>query len=52
MAEVFLRLYRALPHEAIAGIMDLPIGTVRTHIHRGRIRLARLVRERMTRHDV
>jgi RNA polymerase sigma-70 factor (ECF subfamily) len=39
-------------YEAIAGIMDLPIGTVRTHIHRGRTRLARLVRERMTRSDV
>jgi RNA polymerase sigma-70 factor (ECF subfamily) len=39
-------------YEAIAGIMDLPIGTVRTHIHRGRTRLARLVRERMTRNDV
>ena len=34
-------------YDAIARIMDLPIGTVRTHLHRGRERLGRLVRERL-----
>lgn len=34
-------------YEEIARIMDLPIGTVRTHLHRGRERLGRFVRERL-----
>lgn len=33
-------------YDEIARIMDLPIGTVRTHLHRGREKLGRLVRER------
>lgn len=34
-------------YDEIAAVLDLPIGTVRTHLHRGRAKLARLVRERM-----
>jgi RNA polymerase sigma-70 factor (ECF subfamily) len=34
-------------YEQIAEVLDLPIGSVRTHLHRGRQKLARLVRERM-----
>jgi RNA polymerase sigma-70 factor (ECF subfamily) len=36
-------------YDEIAAVLDLPIGTVRTHLHRGRAKLARLVRERMQR---
>jgi len=34
-------------YEQIAELLNLPIGTVRTHLHRGRERLGRLVRARM-----
>jgi RNA polymerase sigma-70 factor, ECF subfamily len=34
-------------YDEIARILDLPINTVRTHLHRGRERLARRVRERI-----
>ena len=34
-------------YDEIAAVLDLPIATVRTHLHRGRAKLARLVRERM-----
>ena len=34
-------------YEEIARIMELPIGTVRTHLHRGREKLGGLVRERL-----
>jgi RNA polymerase sigma-70 factor, ECF subfamily len=34
-------------YDEIARILDLPINTVRTHLHRGRERLARRVRERL-----
>jgi RNA polymerase sigma factor (sigma-70 family) len=40
------------PYEEIAAILDLPVNTVRTHLHRGRHRLAGLLRARMARHDV
>jgi RNA polymerase sigma factor (sigma-70 family) len=36
-------------YDEIARILDLPINTVRTHLHRGRERLGRLVRERCQR---
>jgi RNA polymerase sigma factor (sigma-70 family) len=36
-------------YEEIARILELPIGTIRTHLHRGREKLACLVRERMQR---
>jgi len=32
-------------YEEIAAIMDIPIGTVKTHIHRGRLRLRNLLLE-------
>lgn len=36
--------YRAeKSYEEIAGIMDLPVGTVKTHIHRGKIALRRIL---------
>lgn len=34
-------------YEEIARILEMPIGTVRTHLHRGRERLRTLVRKRM-----
>ena len=34
-------------YEEIAAVLDVPIGTVRTHLHRGRAKVAALVRERM-----
>jgi RNA polymerase sigma-70 factor (ECF subfamily) len=34
-------------YDEIAAVLDVPVNTVRTHLHRGRARLARLLRERM-----
>lgn len=34
-------------YEQIALVLNLPIGTVRTHLHRGREKLKKLMRERM-----
>jgi RNA polymerase sigma factor (sigma-70 family) len=39
-------------YEEIAAILDVPVGTVRTHLHRGRAKLAQLVRERVRRDDM
>jgi RNA polymerase sigma factor (sigma-70 family) len=39
-------------YDEIAAILDVPVNTVRTHLHRGRTRLAGLLRARMARHDV
>ena len=39
-------------YEEIAAVFDVPVNTVRTHLHRGRGRLARLLRERLGRDDV
>jgi RNA polymerase sigma-70 factor, ECF subfamily len=36
-------------YEQIAQMLQIPIGTVRTHLHRGRERLGKLVRSRMSR---
>jgi len=36
-------------YEQIAATLKMPVGTVRTHLHRGREKLGRLVRERMSR---
>ncbi len=34
-------------YDEIAAVLDIPVNTVRTHLHRGRARLAQLLRERM-----
>jgi len=34
-------------YEGIAAALEMPINTVRTHLHRGRKRLAELVRTRL-----
>ena len=39
-------------YEAIADALALPIGTVRTHLHRGRQRLGELASARMKRKEV
>ena len=39
-------------YDEIAAVLDVPVNTIRTHLHRGRNRLARLVRERLGRDDV
>ena len=36
-------------YEHIAAMLNLPVGTVRTHLHRGREKLGKLVRARMRR---
>jgi RNA polymerase sigma-70 factor (ECF subfamily) len=41
---VVLRDLEELTYEEIAGLLELPIGTVKSRINRGRIELARLVR--------
>jgi RNA polymerase sigma factor (sigma-70 family) len=38
-------------YEEIAAVLDVPVNTVRTHLHRGRQRLAALLRERTDRDD-
>ena len=37
-------------YDEIAAVLDVPVGTVRTHLHRGRAKLAALVRERLGPH--
>jgi RNA polymerase sigma-70 factor (ECF subfamily) len=37
-----------LSYEGIAAALEMPINTVRTHLHRGRKRLAEMVRERLS----
>jgi len=39
-------------YEAIAEALQMPIGTVRTHLHRGRQRLGEAVKERISRKEV
>lgn len=39
-------------YSEIGAIMQLPVNTVRTHLHRGRRRLAQLVMERMARREM
>jgi RNA polymerase sigma factor (sigma-70 family) len=39
-------------YDEIAAILDVPVNTVRTHLHRGRQRLASLVRAWSASHDV
>jgi RNA polymerase sigma factor (sigma-70 family) len=38
-------------YDEIAAVLDVPVNTVRTHLHRGRARLATLLREKMRRVD-
>lgn len=38
-------------YEAIRKILDIPVGTVKAHLHRGRQRLRAHVQERLARHD-
>lgn len=40
-AVVLLRYYEELPYEAIAETLNLPLGTVKTHLHRARAILRR-----------
>jgi RNA polymerase sigma-70 factor (ECF subfamily) len=39
-------------YKEIAQVLDVPVNTVRTHLHRGRQRLARALQQRMTRDDL
>lgn len=39
-------------YKEIAAVLDVPVNTVRTHLHRGRQRLARALQEKMKRHDL
>jgi len=50
MERAVLVLYHQeeLSYEGIAAALEMPINTVRTHLHRGRKRLAEMVRERLS----
>jgi RNA polymerase sigma-70 factor, ECF subfamily len=39
-------------YDEIAAVLDVPVNTVRTHLHRGRHKLAAILRARMARHDM
>jgi RNA polymerase sigma-70 factor (ECF subfamily) len=41
---VLLRFQQGLPYEEIADILDLPLGTVKTHLHRARKQMAAALR--------
>ena len=41
---IVLRYHEDLSHEEIAGIMGIPVGTVKSHLHRARAELAEHVR--------
>jgi RNA polymerase sigma-70 factor (ECF subfamily) len=42
---VLLRYQQGLPYDEIAQILDLPLGTVKTHLHRARRQMANGLRE-------
>ncbi len=42
---VLLRFQQGLPYDEIADILDLPLGTVKTHLHRARKQMAAALRE-------
>jgi RNA polymerase sigma-70 factor (ECF subfamily) len=42
---VLLRFQQGLPYEEIADILELPLGTVKTHLHRARRQMAKTLRE-------
>lgn len=50
MERAVLVLYHQeeLSYEGISAALDMPINTVRTHLHRGRKRLSEMVRERLS----
>ena len=41
---ILLRFQQGLPYEEIAEILDLPLGTVKTHLHRARKQMATALR--------
>ncbi len=45
---VELRYLGELSYNEIADMMDIPVGTVKTHIHRGKIELKRIIVKRMS----
>lgn len=42
---VVLRYHDELTHEEIAAVLEIPIGTVKTHLHRARMRLRKMLAE-------
>ena len=42
---VLLRFQQGLPYDEIAEILDLPLGTVKTHLHRARKQMASALRD-------
>ena len=38
--------YSNMSYDEIAGVMDLPLGTVRTHIHRGKAAMRQILTRR------
>ncbi len=42
---IILRYHEDLSHEEIAGIMEIPVGTVKSYLHRARADLAKLLGE-------
>ena len=43
---IILRDFQELSYEVISNIMEIPIGTVKSRINRGRIRLVKLLKEK------
>lgn len=44
-AVIVLRYHEGLAYEEIADVLDVPLGTVKTHVHRARKAMADLMRE-------
>ena len=43
---IILRDFQELSYEIISSIMEIPIGTVKSRINRGRIKLTKLLKEK------